>query len=334
MTVTNPINVTASSQINYFSTTANLGATPNIDFIFTSDSVAGSGAGTKLTFRNEGSCTDNGGVCTFRPTFSGNFTFTAGVETTQSHNNPDQGNCTDLDQYGHSHVVGRHRRHRRLSAHGQPARRSSPAPTRTPAARPSTAASLTVGTSSATLGTGNVTVTGGTLSILTGVTNAIADTATLRHLRHRHREPRNRDRRHSLRPFRWAAWPQTNSGTYGSMASGADFQFDQWFTGMGVVTTSRPVASSTAISTKTGKWTRPITSSGARTKARPTCCPNDNGIGGTVGADSLQFVAHELWQPDARRRQWQCQWGGSRTGLVWAGITALLLASGSRRRRS
>ena len=97
---------------------------------------------------------------------------------------------------------------------------------------------LTVSGTSATVGTGDVTVNGGTFEIASGVANAIADAAML--------------------SIDGAGMVNLGSGineiiagltldgvmqaggTYGSSMSGAQFQLDDWFSGMGILTVADP----------------------------------------------------------------------------------------------
>jgi fibronectin-binding autotransporter adhesin len=87
---------------------------------------------------------------------------------------------------------------------------------------------------SATAGTGNVTVNGGTFDIASGVANAIADTATLT-IDGAGMVNLGSGINELIAGLTLDGMMQAG-GTYGSSTSGAEFQFDEWFSGMGVLT--------------------------------------------------------------------------------------------------
>lgn len=179
-TVTNPINVTAAgSSIGYFSTTATLGATNTIDFIFSSDQITTPGG--DLTLKNEGSCTDNSSTCTFRPTFSGTG-FTVSIPVTVNNHATVATRTTQLNS---TNTTGTQTWSNVISGTGS-YRRSGAGATLFTAANTYTGGTiidggtLTVQGSSATFGAGDVTVnSGGTAAISAGVANAILDAAKL-----------------------------------------------------------------------------------------------------------------------------------------------------------
>lgn len=231
-TVTNPINVTANSGIRYFSTTGDTGMAGNlgIDFIFEHDSITGTG-GT-LTFSHQGTANNN----PFRPTFSGSgFDFSQPV-VIENHAT----NTTNQTILHSANTAGAQTWSGDISGTGSIKRVGADGTTILSGANTYAggttveSGTLTVSGSSATLGTGNVTVTGGTLDISTGVANAIADTAML-----------------SISGTGLAALGAginellaglvldgiaQGDGTYGSSDSSAIFQFDQWFSGDGILT--------------------------------------------------------------------------------------------------
>lgn len=244
-TVTNPIHVTADSGIRYFSTTANLGATNTIEFIFSSDSITATG-GT-LTFSNSGSCTDNDNTCMFRPTFSGSgFDFSRPV-VISNHSSV----ATRSTQLVSSNASGTQTWSGAISGDGSFRRTGAGATVFTGANTFSggttvDGGTLTVSGASATFGGGNVMVNAGSAVISTGVANAIADTATLTLLGGGTPGVADTGFIHLgaginevVAGLVLGTTPQAN-GTYGSTASSATFKFDEYFAGTGIITVATP----------------------------------------------------------------------------------------------
>jgi fibronectin-binding autotransporter adhesin len=177
ITVANPLNVTADSTINYLSTTAGLGTTNNIEFLFTGTL---SGTGGKLTFRNDGACTDNSNTCTFRPTFTNSaFSFGQNVEILNHTTVATRNTVLTL-----SNTSGTQTWSGNISGAGTLRRNASGGTTvlsgvNTQAATLVDGGTLTVSGTSATFGGGDVTVNTGNASISASVANAILDTAKL-----------------------------------------------------------------------------------------------------------------------------------------------------------
>jgi autotransporter-associated beta strand protein len=328
ITVSNPINVTADSTINYFSTTAGLDTRLNIDFIFTSDDIGGTGGTLSLT--HNGACNANPG-CTFRPTFTGDgFDFDRPVVIS----NHTSGGLK-VTQLVSSNTEGTQTWSGDISGTGGVSRTGTGGATVLSGANTYAggttvdAGTLTVSGSSATFGSGDVTVTGGTLSILSGVANAIADTAALS-ISGTGIASLGTGIDDLIAALSLGGVAQTGSGTYGSSASGADFQFDQWFSGMGVV--RLPDMGELGDFNEDGMVDAADYVVWRKNEGTTNVLPNDGGLGGTVG------VAHfNLWRENFGNPM---PGGGSganaavpEPGTIALLTVGVLLWGGSRRRR-
>jgi fibronectin-binding autotransporter adhesin len=178
ITVSNPINVTVSSTINYFSTTLNLAPRTDIDFVFTSNEIEATGGTLSLT--NNGSCAADPG-CTFRPTFTGSgFDFSQPV-VISSHASV----ASRVTQLVSANTSDTQTWSGDLSGTGALKRTGEGGTTTLTGANTYSGGTIVEGGTlqasgdAATFGLGNITVSDGVLEIVSGVDNAIADTATL-----------------------------------------------------------------------------------------------------------------------------------------------------------
>jgi autotransporter-associated beta strand protein len=190
--VGSPVRVTANSEMTYMTTTANLvPITPgtltdfhNIYAIFTSNQIDRTG-GT-LTIRNDGVCTSNGNVCTFRPTFTGNFNYDGPIVVSNQIDDATTGRLstrgtvlqsanTTLTQTWSGDISGTGGL-RRTGAGGTTVLTGA----NTYAGGTTVdGGTLTASGSSATFGDGDIMVSGGVLGIASGVLDAIDDAAAL-----------------------------------------------------------------------------------------------------------------------------------------------------------
>jgi hypothetical protein len=192
------------------------------------------------------------------------------------------------------------------------------------------AGTLTASGSSATFGSGNVTVTGGTLSILSGVANAIADTATLS-ISGTGLASLGTGIDDLIAALSLGGVSQTNSGSYGSSASGADFQFDQWFSGMGVV--RLPGMGLDGDFNEDGKVDAADYVIWRKNEGTTNVLPNDGGIGGTVGSAHFNLWRMNFGNPMPGGGSGNASGAVPEPTALGLVITALLLAGASRRRR-
>ncbi len=227
--IMNPIAVNGPGGISHVSTVAS--ASTVMDF--SSDSVGGTSGSLTITNGN----TANNSNTVFRPTFTGSgFNFglpivisnSVNVGTGVKSNELQSGNSSGTQTFS-GPISG-----------GGSLRRINGGTTVLSGSNTYSggtfveAGTLTANGSSATFGAGNVTVTGGVLSILSGVTNAIANAATLSIA-----TPALVDLGGGINETLAALILDGNAqanGTYGSSSSSAQFQLDQYFTGTGILT--------------------------------------------------------------------------------------------------
>jgi autotransporter-associated beta strand protein len=232
MPVLNPLVLAADSAIEYF-TTGNQG-TDDVIFEFASDSITGTG-GT-LTFGRDASNVNT--INSFYPTFSGaGFDFGRPVvisnDPTDSVATPRKTVLTSANTEGTQTWSGVISGNGSYSRNGAGGTSVFTADNTYSGGTDVAAGTLVVDTLDGSLGTGDVTVTGGLLSILTGVDDAIADSAMLSidgtgivNLGSGIDE--------TIAALSLGGELKA-SGTYGSSSSPATFQFDQYFTGSGMV---------------------------------------------------------------------------------------------------
>jgi fibronectin-binding autotransporter adhesin len=249
-TVTNPINVTATnSSIGYFSATATLGATNTIDFIFSSNTITTPGG--DLAFKNEGSCTDNGGAgtCTFRPTFSGSG-FTVSIPVTISNHATVNTRATQLNS---TNATGTQTWSGPISGTGSLRRVTAGGTTVLSGANSFTGGAIVDGgtlsaslASTATFGGGDVTVNAGNAAIGTGVADAIGNTKKLTLLGG---GIAGADTGYidlaagiseRVGTLVLGSTTQTNGLTYGSTSSSALVQNNEYFSGAGIISMGVP----------------------------------------------------------------------------------------------
>jgi autotransporter-associated beta strand protein len=139
---------------------------------------------------------------------------------------------------------------------------------------------LSASGASASFGAGNITVTGGTLSIASGVANAIDDMATLS-ISGAGIVNLGEGVNDLIAALTLDGTPGV-PGTYGSSMSIADYQFDQWFSGTGIVTISTAVLAGDY--NDDGKVDAADYLIWRKNEGTINVLPNDNEIGGTVGA--------------------------------------------------
>jgi len=230
--VPNPINVTADSAI----LTSAGAATVDVDF--TTNALGGSG-GT-LTLRNDAAA----GTGQFEPRFSGSgFDFArpividTGLNGATRTTRMNSANAASTTQTFSGPISGAGS-YRRLAG-GTTVFSGANSFTGGVTVEGGT---LTASGAAATLGAGNVTVTGGNISISSGVTNAIADTATLSLLGGGTAGVADiafadlgAGINERVAALLLNGAPQAN-GTYGSAASSATFKLDEYFTGSGILT--------------------------------------------------------------------------------------------------
>ncbi|MBA3481095.1 MAG: autotransporter-associated beta strand repeat-containing protein, partial [Pirellulales bacterium] len=221
--VNNPIEVTADSAITT-TQAGNVTLLPTVDLNLTSNSVGGS-AGT-LTFRNDAAVTVANPSNTFDPRFSGSgFNLTrpiilaaGGVDPANRFTRLNSANATGTQTF--SGVISGPGKFRRMTAGGTTVFTGANTYEGGTTVEDGT---LTVSGASATLGVGDVTVTGGTLSISSGVTNAIANTATLS-VSGAGIVNLGTGINDLIAALSLGGVAQTNAGTYGSLASSATFK--------------------------------------------------------------------------------------------------------------
>ena len=278
--IPNPINVTQNTVISTVFAGAVTPPTPIADVSFTSNNITGT-ASTVITFRNDAV---NGGanpVNQFEPRFTGNFSLPSPIVIAAGLNNPTQrttrlnsANTSGTQTY--SGDISGAGKFRRLAAGGTTVLTGANTYSGGTEVEGGT---LTVSGSTATLGTGNVTVTGGALTISAGVANAIADTATLSIM-----ETGIANLGTGINDIIAAlslGGVMQASGTYGSSSSPATFQFDQWFTGMGIVTI--PSAGLPGDFNEDGKVDAADYVVWRKNDGTNNALPNDNGLGVPVG---------------------------------------------------
>jgi autotransporter-associated beta strand protein len=238
LVIANPLNINAANAGIVSSANA---ANPVLEF--SSAAIGGTGS---LRVAHEGTACNTpfqGNMCIFDATFSAaglNFTLPLEIDTGSTYGNGNisvarfnSGNATGTQTY--SGVISGDGRFRRSAAGGTT---TLTAANTYSGGTEVEGGTLTVSGASATLGTGDVTVTGGTLSILSGVANAIADTAALS-ISGTGLVNLGTGINDFIAGLSLGGVMQ-GTGTYGSSASSAANQFDQWFSGMGIVTVAAP----------------------------------------------------------------------------------------------
>jgi fibronectin-binding autotransporter adhesin len=242
-TIDNSITVTADSGIALRGGTGGSKFTPGVEFKFTTSSFTGTGG--SLTLRNESNSNEPdindpySNPVLFTVTFNGEFNFGRPVAI-MNHINPLVSNLrtTVLNS---ANTSGTQTWSGAISGNGGLKRTGSGGVTVLSGTNTYTGGTTVEagtlqasGTSTTAFGSGNVTVTGGVLDIVTGAANAIANTATL-----------------DISGTGMVALAAginefvtglildgigQGDGTYGSSSSPATFQFDQWFSGDGIIT--------------------------------------------------------------------------------------------------
>ena len=227
--IVNAINMTADAII---STTRQLGDV--IEANFTTSSITAT-AGT-LTFRNDATGITNPDN-QFEPRFSGSgFNFSRPIVIAAGLNDP----VLRTTRFSSANASGTQTYSGVISGPGKFRRMVSGGTTVLTAANTYSGGTdveggtLSVSGALATLGAGDVTVTGGTLSIATGVANALADTAALS-ISGTGMVSLGSGISDIIAGLSLGGAVQTTAGTYGSSSSGAMFQNNTFFAGMGVV---------------------------------------------------------------------------------------------------